>query len=205
MKLTAELTQKFSIHDLLKRFKLSTDCINFITENVETLTLGKGEYFSVHGKYCKRIGLLFKGLLYACYYPQDRTDEVVSRFFYETKNIIVTSFESFTEEKLSEESIIAIEDSYLLCISSEKLFELYDRYPEINYVVRELAQQSYIQAMQRVHNLQTMSSKEKVRDFLSKNPGLFNRVKRQQVASYLGINRNDLTKYANLFMKQNLP
>jgi CRP-like cAMP-binding protein len=183
--------------DYLKRFKLSQAAIDLIQQKITPIHLQKGETFTQYGKNCRRIGLLVSGLLYASYQPENDGDEIVSRFFYAPDNIIVTSFESFHTEKPSNESIIAIEESYLICLDRKDLYELYENNPEINYVGRQLAEQSYIQALRRVHDLQTMNARQRVKDFLKKHPELFNRVKRQQMASYLGMNRNALTKFLN--------
>ena len=183
--------------EYLKRFKLSQEAIKLIRRKITPVHLHKGEMFNLHGKTCKRIGLLVSGLLYASYQPEDSADEIVSRFFYAPDNMIVTSFESFHTEKPSNESIIAIEESFLICLDRKDLYELYENNPEINYVGRQLAEQSYIQALRRVHDLQTMNARQRVKDFLKKHPELFNRVQRQQMASYLGMNRNALTKFLN--------
>jgi len=75
-------------------------------------------------------------------------------------------------------------------LDREVLFDLYKVDPDINYVGRQIAEQSYIQALQRIHDLQTMDGRQRVLHFLEKSPGLINRVQKQHLASYLGMHRS---------------
>lgn len=183
--------------DYLKKFNLSQSTINVIQNKITYQLIKKEERFSSYGKVCKKIGVLLNGLLYASYQPDGDKKEIVSRFFYLPKNLIVSSFESFHTGKPANESITAIEDSFLVCLEKDVLNDLYKTNPEINYVGRQIAEQSYIHALQRIHDLQTMDGRQRVRDFLKSNPELFNRVQKQQMASYLGMNRNALTRFLN--------
>jgi CRP/FNR family transcriptional regulator, anaerobic regulatory protein len=183
--------------EYLNKFNLSPTTINLIQNKIIYQWIKKGDKFSSYGKVCKKIGVLLNGLLYASYQPDGDKEEIVSRFFYAPKNLIVTSFESLHTGKAANESITAIEDSFLVCLERDVLNDLYKTNPEINYVGRQIAEQSYIQALQRIHDLQTMDGRQRVQDLFKKNPDLFNRVQKQQMASYLGMNRNALTKFLN--------
>jgi hypothetical protein len=135
------------------------------------------------------------GLLYAAYDDEKLENEKVSRFFYSPNQLIITSFESFKTQQRANEHITAIEPSYLFCISREGLDELYRLVPEMNFIGRMIAEQSYIQALQRVHTLQALNVEQRLDDFFQRHPGLFNRIQRQHLTSYAGVNRNALATY----------
>lgn len=178
-----------------KNYNLRPEHVRLICSALKPLKLNPGQRFSEAGKICKRLGILVNGLMYAAYETDDSKNENVSRFFYLPQNMIVTSFESFYNRKPSNESITAIEDSVLFYIERDALYELYKSIPEMNLIGREIAEQSYIQALQRIHSLQTMTTDEKVADFLEKNPSLANRLKANHLTSYLGANRNAISRY----------
>ena len=76
--------------------------------------------------------------------------------------------------------------------------KIYDKYPKFEKLARELAEESYIKAINRNRELQSLKGKERVSKFLKENNGLLKRVNKQQIASYLGINRNDFSKYLSI-------
>lgn len=179
------------------RFNLSDEAVAEIASRLHPLHLKKGDFFSKAGKKCTHLGILFNGLLIAKYNSDSTGKETVSRFFYSPRNIVVTSFESFSLGIKANESIEAIEDSFLFCISSDELQELYQKTPDMNVIGRELAEQSYIQALQRIHDLQALTVEERMKHFFKHHSDLFNRVQRQHLCSYLGTNRNSLSRFLN--------
>lgn len=185
-----------SIRTLLARqlasVPLSQSELDFLSSKAEFLHLKKNQPFVEEDKICQKMGILLDGLMVA-YYGIEK--EIASRFFYLPKNPLVTCFESFKNEIPSKETIIAIEDSYLFCFSRKTLEELYSSVPNMNLIGRKLAENSYIHALNRIHNLQTFTNKEKLEAFLSECPGLYNRVPKKYIASYLGMHRNEISKY----------
>jgi hypothetical protein len=170
-----------------------------MASKVTSERLQTGEKFSTTGKICGKIGILVQGLLYASYVHEESIDEIVSRFFYSPKNVIVTSFESFTRKKIADESIIALEDSFLICITKNDLDQAFALSPSIERLGRIIAEESYIQASERIRSLQILKAKERIGHFRVSHPELVNRpsISTQQLASYLGMHRNVYTKNAN--------
>jgi CRP/FNR family transcriptional regulator, anaerobic regulatory protein len=188
---------------LLKDYGLSGEQVELIQSKFTPLHLKKDEVFSQSGKVCNSIGILLNGLLYAAYEADNTDDEFVSRFFYLPQNLIVTSFESFQNGKPSNESITAIEDSHLVCISRTGLYKLYQTIPEMNRIGRELAEQSYIQALQRIHNLQALNVDQRIDAFIKDHSSLFNRAKQSQLVSYLRVHRNAISEYFKKMKSKN--
>lgn len=182
------------IKELLGKNGITTDGIEKIISVLKPLKLKKGDVFSQAGKSTDKLGILVSGLLIAKYETTNVEKEVVSRFYYSPRNTIVTSFESFHSGKKSNETIEAIEDSYLTIINRDDLYYLYNQVPEMNKIGRQLAEESYILALQRIHQLQTMDGKGRLEDFQQSYPELANRIKIQHLCSYLGMNRNALSR-----------
>lgn len=184
------------IKELLGKNGIATDNIEKITAVLKPLKLKKGQVFSQTGKRTDKLGILIEGLLIAKYEKSNSENEIISRFYYSPRNIIVASFESFYSGDKSNETIEALEDSYLTTISREDLYNLYNQIPEMNKIGRQLAEQSYILALQRIHQLQGMNVEERLEDFYQCHPELANRIKVQHICSYIGTNRNALSKFA---------
>ncbi len=156
-------------------------------------TLSPGSYFCKIGEKTGEIGLLEKGLLKS-EYSIDEEKTIISRFFYPQANPIVTSFESFKQDMESRENIIAIENSEIWCISKKDLYNLYKTFPISNEIGRDYAEASYLRALKKIHQLQSMGSQELLDIFMRENPGLYNKLSKKDIASYLGISERQFSR-----------
>lgn len=94
----------------------------------------------------------------------------------------------------SELTIDAIEDSMVLQISRNDLISLYTRAPKFNLIFRVLIENSFVKLQERL--LQTISSTAEQRydSFLSRYAHLNNRLSQTQIAAYLGITPEFLSR-----------
>ena len=182
------------IESLLKTSLITQAERQLISSHLNFITLKKGEHFSKAGKICDRLGILDDGLLYANF-QTEKEKLCVSRFFFHPQNIIVTSFDSFKNKTYSNETITAITTSTLYYFNSKDLEKLTDQITGIDKVIRHLAEESYILALQRIHDLQVLNTRERVQKFFLNNSELFNLASKIHLASYLRVHRNDLSKF----------
>lgn len=163
----------------------------FAKKNPETLK--KGEHFLDYGDHSQKLGIVLDGLLYSTYLSENG-QEWVSNFFYPPNHAIITSHESFLLEKKSTESIRAYEDSTIIYITKSEYDALTRQNPQLEHMVRVMAEASYIQALKRVCDFQSLTALQRVKKFIAENNDLVQRVQRQHIASYLGIHRNIFTR-----------
>jgi CRP-like cAMP-binding protein len=179
---------------VISRFNVTLDLIDQLDLKNKSVWLKKGDAFIDYGEKTKRIGILINGLLYASYVSGNGA-EWISRFFYPPNNFIVSNHDGFYFGKNSTESIRAYEDSELVYIEKEEFKNLLDNNRRFERTVRILAEESYIQAMERVHSFQSLNAEQRIRKFFAENPALGKKLQRQHIASYLGIHRNILTRF----------
>ncbi len=158
------------------------------------ITVEKDEVFCKKGQINTKLGVLLSGLLSASYETPKKSDEI-SRFFFLPENFIVADFESFTKLTPATETIVALEKSELLVSNYADMRRLYKAVPKMNYIGREVAEMSYIRAMHRIYDLQVLNAEGRVKKFFKDHPSFYNRVGKQEIASYLRMNRNLITKY----------
>ncbi len=179
---------------VISRYNLTLDVIDKLDLRNKPVHLKKGDSFINYGEKTKRIGILLSGLLYATYLS-DGGSEWISRFFYPPNNFIVSNHEGFYFGNDSTESIRAYEDSEIIYMEKDEFKNLLDTNRRFERTVRILAEESYIQAMERVHSFQSLNAEERIRKFFAENPELGKKLQRQHIASYLGIHRNILTRF----------
>lgn len=179
---------------LFEEYKISEKELKVISNYLKEIYLKKQDKFSVKGEVCSKLGILTNGLLYASYKSENK-DSNISRFYYLPDNIFVTSYSSFKNKTSSFEKIVAIEDSNLVYILKSDLEKLRKIVPKINLLICHFAETSYITALDRIHDLQVLDAPQRVDKFLASKKNLYNRIGKQLIASYLRVNRNDLTKF----------
>lgn len=179
---------------VISRYNLTLELISTLQLKHDPVLLKKGESFLDYGQQTNKIGILVNGLLYATYISESGT-EWISRFFFPPNNFIVSNHRGFYSGKDSTESIRAYEDSELLYFDKEEFKGLLDTDTMFERTVRVLAEESYIQAMDRIHSFQSLNAEQRIRKFFNENPELGAKLQRQHIASYLGIHRNILTRF----------
>ncbi|MDX9882436.1 MAG: Crp/Fnr family transcriptional regulator [Prolixibacteraceae bacterium] len=155
--------------------------------------LKKGEAFIDYGDPSGKLGIVLGGLLYSSYLSENGK-EWISNFFYPPNHAIVTSYESFLRGRKSNEAIRAYEDSSLIFIHKEEFDSLVSENPQLEHMVRVMAEESYVQTLRRVYSFQSLNAFQRVKRFFSEHGELVPRVQRQHIASYLGIHRNIFTR-----------
>lgn len=159
-------------------------------------TLKRGETFIDYGDPSGKLGIVLDGLLYSSYIS-DNGKEWISNFFYPPNHAIITSHESFLRGNQSVEAIRAYEDSRLIYIHKSEFDALVSENPELEHMVRIMAEESYVQTMRRVYSFQSLNAIQRVKKFILEHNELVTKVQRQHIASYLGIHRNIFTRILN--------
>ena len=114
-----------------------------------------------------------------------------------TEDDWITDISSLHKERPSKLFIEAVEPSVILQISKGDLWYLYTNYPKFDRNFRVIIEDKYIELQNRL--LQTFSSTayERYESFLEQYPNLANRLPNTQIASYLGITPEFLSKIRN--------
>ena len=118
------------------------------------------------------------------------------------ENDWIMEIDSFYSEKPSHFYIEAIEPSIILQISKSDLLYLFLHNPKVNRTFRVIIENRFVELENRV--LQTISStaEERYLTFLKQYPKLSNRLPNTQIASYLGITPEFLSKIRNNISKK---
>jgi CRP/FNR family transcriptional regulator, anaerobic regulatory protein len=106
---------------------------------------------------------------------------------------------SFVSQKPSFENIEILEPSVLYAISYDNLQKMYLEFPEFNLIGRLFTEKYYIELEERVMSLQFLTAKERYEKLLIQQPMLLQRVTLGQIASYLGITQETLSRIRGKF------
>ncbi|KAI9463101.1 hypothetical protein F5148DRAFT_1286233 [Russula earlei] len=110
------------------------------------------------------------------------------------ENNWITNLSSFYAMQPGSVYIEAIEPSIVLQINHEHLIYLYGNYPKFNSRFRVIIERNYIELQNRVLQNISATADERYLYFLQQYPALANRLPNTQIASYLGITSEFLSK-----------
>ncbi|WP_051313164.1 Crp/Fnr family transcriptional regulator [Sporocytophaga myxococcoides] len=115
--------------------------------------------------------------------------------YFACDNQFVTAYSSFISQKPSFEYLQVLEDSVLYSMTAHKVTELSQAYPKIERLFRIYAEQSYLCVLERTILMQSKTAKERYLDFIEKyDKKIVCRVAQNQIASYLGIEPESLSR-----------
>lgn len=139
---------------------------------------------------CRNVYFIQKGLARGYYYEDNK--EITHWFAQEEE--FATSFYSFITAEPSPETIETLEDCELIQISNTDLQALYKKFPETERIGRIITEKYYIKLEERFLTQRIRSAKDRYMDLMAKNPTLLNRAALGQIATYLGIAQETLSR-----------
>ncbi|WP_149243306.1 Crp/Fnr family transcriptional regulator [Dyadobacter sp. 32] len=111
-----------------------------------------------------------------------------------TEEDAVNFFTSFTTKTASESYLIALEDSILLVGNPESEADMYKSFPKLEQVVRRMMEQDFGKTQDSFARFITSTPEERYLNLLKDRPQLAQRVPQHQLASYLGITPESLSR-----------
>lgn len=106
----------------------------------------------------------------------------------------VSDMYSFISQKESRLNIDAILDSEVLLLSRENQLELFDKVPKTERYFRILTEKSLVSSHQRLLDNLSIPARKRYEKFCSVYPSLINKLPQKQIASFIGITPEFLSK-----------
>lgn len=153
--------------------------------------ISKGEYLIEAGQCANNIAFVQKGVLRMFYMSQDGK-EINNHFFLE--NDYATSYLDFLKGKTSSYFIQAIEDSELLTFDAQALNVAYEQSKNWERFGRIIAEMAFISAATRTDSFLFQPATERYLTMLRALPHFIKRIPLYHLASYLGIERESLSR-----------
>lgn len=170
--------------------KLSPETIEYLYNTLKRIEVPKKHYVLTQGHICENIYFVEIGLL-RCFYLKDGK-EICSWFMQEGD--VIVSVISFFNQITSFENIQALEDCVLYYVDYKELQNLYNNFPEFNFVGRILTEKYYQLSEQRVFSIRMQRALDRYHFLMEQFPQFILRVPSKYIASYLGITEETLSR-----------
>lgn len=151
----------------------------------------KKHFLLKEGEICKFEGFVTKGLFRVYHIDMDGFEQIL---YFALENWWITDIDSFTNEKPSQLFIEALEDSEVLLISKKDKEFAYENLPKIEKLYRVMTQKTHVALQRRMIDNLSKTADQLYIDFIEKYPQLYQRLTNLQIAAYLGISHEFLSK-----------
>lgn len=184
--MTALLQQNIARHISLSEKETAAFCNLFKQQFIK-----KKSFLLREHEVCKFEGFVTKGLFRVYHMDKSGGEQIL---YFAIENWWVTDIDSFTNGTPSQLFIEALEDSEVLLISKKDKEFAYQHIPEIEKLFRVMTQKTHVALQRRMIDNLSKTADQRYLDFIEKYPQIHQRLSNLQIAAYLGISHEFLSK-----------
>jgi CRP-like cAMP-binding protein len=162
-------------------------CASFFTSK----KIRRKQFVLQEGEVCRHITFVNSGCLRA-YTVDGNGEEHVIQFAIE--DWWISDLHSFLSDKPATYNIDALEDSDVLLLEKEARDRMLESVPKLERFFRLLQEANYVASHRRIEDSLSASAEERYLNFLHMYPTLVQRLSQNQIASYLGITPQSLSR-----------
>lgn len=179
------------LQNISRHIHLEPDESRFFTSIIQVRHLQKKEFLLREAEVCRYESFVLKGCL-RNYYLDNKGDEHILQFSVE--DWWTSDLYSLLTQTPATQFIDALEDSTLAMIEKDDLERLYRQVPKFERFFRIMLQNAFIAQQQRILQNIGSTAEDRYLAFRKKYPTLESRLPQHQIASYLGITPEFLSK-----------
>lgn len=186
--------------NFLNEFQILTPQeINVIADNTIVKEFKKGTLLLKEGQIAKNCYSVLKGCIREYYIVNG--DEKTTAFF--TEGHAVTSFTSYTSQSPSNHYLICSEDSTLTVSNQSLEKKMCDRLPRLESIIRTEVEKNTGKSQDDFAEFRISSPEQRYLKLIETRPNLINRIPQHQIASYIGVTPESLSRLRKRMTKNN--
>lgn len=162
-----------------------------LTSRLTERKIKRKQYILQEGDICKYSTYVVEGCFKMYGVDQSGTEH---NLLFAAEDEWIADFDSLHKERPSKLFIEALEPSTILQISKGDLWYLYTNHPKFNRHFRVIIEDKYTELQNRLLQTFSTTAYQRYESFLEQYPNLSNRLPNTQIASYLGITPEFLSK-----------
>lgn len=192
----ANLSNLFTYIQSLTNF--SEQSWKILSDALTPLEIKKGEFLLKDGEFCNAVFFINNGYCKTFHNKDGR--EINTAFYFE--NDFATNTKSLTKNLRSDYSIQACENLSVVKFDKSRLLEAYKKSQQIETLGRKILES--VVAKQEEHSdlFKLLTAKERYEYLQNNQPEMIKRISSTQIASYLGISRETLSRFRSRMIKK---
>lgn len=178
---------------------LTEDELAFFHSLLRLRKVKKKQFLLQEGEICDFEGFILKGCIKTYYLDKEGVETIL---LFAVEDWWVSDITSFSERKPSNLFIETLEDSELLTMDFAGKSRLFEKIPAFERMFRLLVQRSLGVLQQRFYASVSQTAEERYKQFLEKYPLVAQRVPQRQIARYIGVSPEFLSKVRGTMFKK---
>jgi len=179
------------LNNVSKHIVLNVKEKNFFVSLLESTTVDRKEIYLRAGEICKNSAFVIDGALKSFTVDDEGKEHILS---FATKGWWMADMYSYISRKPAVLTIEAIADSEVLLLSRENQQRLFEKVPKFERFFRILTENSLVANQQRLIDNLSSTAQDRYLHFIKKYPLIPSCVPQHNIASYLGITPEFLSK-----------
>jgi CRP-like cAMP-binding protein len=159
----------------------------------------KKTFLLQEGEVCDFEAFILKGCIRSYYLNKEGTETIL---LFAVEGWWVSDLSSFSEQAPSNMFIETVEDCELLMIDYKNKMQLFEKVPKFEKFFRILVQRSLGVLQQRFYASISQTAEERYLAFTEKYPHIVQRVPQHQIARYIGVSPEFLSKVRSAMYKK---
>lgn len=174
-----------------KIVQLSNEEFDFVLSHFVLKSFKKHQYVVQSGNPAPNDHFVVKGLLRSFYLDESGKTHILQ---FAMEDWWISDPQAYHNNENATLNIDCLEDVQVYAISLESREKLCAESRKMEYFFRKKTQAGYIALQKRIQSLMSQSAKERYNQFIHLYPQLSQRLPKAQIASYLGISRETLSR-----------
>lgn len=170
---------------------LSKETASHLASILQPRSVNKKDFLSIPGHKSPLLYLIEKGSIRE-FFIDEKGSDISTWFGFE--NDIAVSLASFLSNSPSYTGLQALEDCSLYSLTQSQLFEMYDRFPDMERLGRLITEYYFVTTEQHHYGFRHLKAKERYESMIQNQPQILQRVPLSHIASYLGISIETLSR-----------
>lgn len=197
--MTEEIAHDQLIRYIKDKINLNPTEEELVKNRFHLQKMKRKEYFLQEGNECLSQGFIVEGT-FRVFFTDTKGSEHVLYFGF--KDWWVGDIASFHNHEPSKMNIQAMEDSYILSFSQPDLDYLFEHIPAFERMFRIMTQRTLAVLQKRFLLTISANAEERYKELIQRHPGIEQLVPQHQIASYLGILPESLSRMKKLLYKK---
>jgi len=174
-----------------KRVPLTDEEFSISAKYFVPKTIKKHQFLLNEGDVCKNIGFVNSGCLREYSIDNKGTEHIIQ---FAIEDWWVSDLHSFLSGLPATYNIDALQDSEILLLEKSERDKMLNACPKMERFFRLLIEANHVASHQRISDSLGASAEERYLKFIKTYPKLFEQVPQNQIASYLGITPQSLSR-----------
>lgn len=193
------MDQNIIIAHTRKFIDLNVEEQEYFLSLLQEKKLARKEFFLHENEVSERTAFVLSGCLRAYSIDENGIEHILQ---FAPQNWWITDMFSVLSGKPGHLNIDAIEDTEVFILNKKDQEKLYEAVPKFERYFRILVENSTVASRQRVLDNLELSAKERYGKFCSTYPTLINSIPQKQIASYIGVTPEFLSKMKAEYMRE---